>query len=417
MLKKIKNLKYKNLYVFLILLLINTSLLAQERNLKLEIIANPTDSSYWWLENNMLGIEPSEFYAKSTFEITKSKTTYRLDIIGQFDQRHSRTLYFNDSFIKHNFSDETFIRAGRYYRDFSTYLNDNLSSGSMLVSKNAQPMPKVGIVTSKKINKINFNFGIASAIFDKNTYYDKAPQLHEKFIYMNYIKNNYQFSFGLVHEVMWGGSTVELGNQPSTFKDFVKIFFALDGEKMEGDTHANALGNHLGIWDFYFQKQDDNQKLKLYYQHIFEDTSGIRFANKFDGLWGIELENYIPNTTLLLEYMDTTNCCIDPPYIDDQYYDNYQYVGGWSYKNYTIGNPFISRLPFIPNKIIHLGVSGKLLSIDYQIKASRAIDIEDMIKYKVNIIKNINAKDRINVFIVNNAQNETGLGIGASRLF
>ena len=31
--------------------------------------------------------------------------------------------------------------------------------------------------------------------------------------------------------------------------------------------------------------------LTFYYQHIFEDTSGIRFANKYDGLWGLEIIN------------------------------------------------------------------------------------------------------------------------------
>jgi len=419
MLKKIKNLKNKNFRSFFILLLtINISLFAQEKQLTVQVEVNPINSNYWWVENNMFGMKPTDLYAKSTWEIKKSKTMYLINIIGTFSKSSSKKLYLHESFIKHDFSQKTFIRAGKYYRDFSTYLNDDLSSGSMLISHNAQAMPKVGLVTSQKIkkfNKITFDFGIASAIFDKNDHYNKSPQLHEKFIYMNYKKKNYQISFGLVHEAMWGGSTIALGDQPDTFKDFIKVFLADDGEKVAGDAHANALGNHLGIWDLSFQKQNNNQKLKLYYQHIFEDTSGIRFANKFDGLWGVEFENYIPKTTLLFEYMDTTNCCIDPPYVDDQYYDNYQYTLGWSYKNYTLGNPFISRLPFIPTKVFHVGASSQFESIDYQIKASKRIDVEDTIKYKINIIKKINARDRINIFIVNDAQDKNGMGVGISR--
>ena len=61
----------------------------------------------------------------------------------------------------------------------------------------------------------------------------------------------------------------------------------------------------------------------------------LRFANQTDGLWGIEIDNYVPLTTIVVEYLDTTKCCIDPPYVDDKYYDNYQYQTGWSYKNYT----------------------------------------------------------------------------------
>ena len=100
----------------------------------------------------------------------------------------------------------------------------------MLISHNAQAMPKVGLVTSQKIkkfNKITFDFGIASAIFDKNDHYNKAPQLHEKFIYMNYKKKNYQISFGLVHEAMWGGSTIALGDQPDTFLNFQDVSISL----------------------------------------------------------------------------------------------------------------------------------------------------------------------------------------------
>ena len=42
------------------------------------------------------------------------------------------------------------------------------------------------------------------------------------------------------------------GNQPSAFKDFLKIIISADGHD-EGGSHVNALGNHLGIWDFYYQ--------------------------------------------------------------------------------------------------------------------------------------------------------------------
>ena len=40
----------------------------------------------------------------------------------------------------------------------------------------------------------------------------------------------------------------------SSFNDYLKIFISADGPLLDGDAHANALGNHLGIWDFYFQK-------------------------------------------------------------------------------------------------------------------------------------------------------------------
>ena len=41
---------------------------------------------------------------------------------------------------------------------------------------------------------------------------------------------------------------------PNTFKDFLTVFISGDGPLKEGEPHANALGNHLGVWDFYYQK-------------------------------------------------------------------------------------------------------------------------------------------------------------------
>ena len=407
-------------FFILALLIINTLLLAQEQELTFKIQTNPTDSDYWWLEKNNFGIKPDDFHFQGRWQFKTLKTTYVINILGQ---NTTEKIYFNESFIKHNFSDKIFLRVGRYYRDFSNYLNDELSSGSVLISNNAQPMPKIGLVTSQKIKKsdsITFDLGISHGVFDKNSFYTKSPLLHEKFVYMNIKKNNYQVSVGFVHEAMWGGNIIGLGDQPSTFKDFIKIFFSEDGDKMEGDPHANALGNHLGMTELFFQKNNNNQILKVYYQHFFEDTSSLRFRNEIDGLWGTELKNYIPNTTILLEYLDTTHAFLDPPYQADYYYANYQYLSGWTYKNNIIGNPFVNtdgtEKGFQKVKVIHLGLSGEIFSSSYKIKASRKINTNDTIKYRILIGKTIKDKFDLNIFLVNNEKNN-GIGFGFSTTF
>ena len=136
----------------------------------------------------------------------------------------------------------------------------------MLISHNAQAMPKVGLVTSyiiKKNEHISFDFGIAHAVFNKNDIYKESPFLHEKFLYMNIKNNNYIASIGLVHEAIWGGYIESdhkfSGNQPSSFSDFLKIFISGDGPT--DIPHGNALGNHLGIWDFVFQKNNNTKIL------------------------------------------------------------------------------------------------------------------------------------------------------------
>ena len=105
------------------------------------------------------------------------------------------------------------------------------------------------------------------------------------------------------------------------------------------------MGNHLGIWDFYYSKKNNDNIFKLYYQHFFEDTSGLRFQNRFDGLWGIEYINLSSKLNFLLEYINTSNQDRDPPYVNENYYNHFEYTLGWSYKGYVIGNPFINNIP------------------------------------------------------------------------
>ena len=415
MLKKLKIIrinKFSKLFVILSFIA-NTLLFAQEQKIELKIQSNLESLDSWWLEKNNFGIEPTNFNFQGSWELKTLKTTYAINILAQ-----EESIYFNESFIKHNFSDKTFLRVGRYYRDFSHYFNDELSSGHMLISHNAQSMPKIGLVTSqkiKKLEKIDFDFGIAHGFFEKNDLYSKAPLLHEKFLYMNIRKNNYQVSIGFVHEAMWGGSTTR-GDQPNTFKDFLKVLIAADGPD-EGGPHVNAIGNHLGMTELFFQKNNNNQILKLYYQHFFEDTSGLRFRNEIDGLWGVELKNYIPETTILFEYLDTTHQDMNPPYINDAYYNHGTYSMGWSYKDYTLGNPFINHLEVEPTEVFHMGISGKILSdYQYKIKASRRININDPVKYKLIFGKTMDNRTKkevpaFNIFIANNDSAENGIGI------
>ena len=413
----IENLKY---CITVMMLLMSLSM-AQDYKLILNIQNNPSDTGYWWLEKNNFGIQPNDINLQTSFELKTLKSEYMINIIGQ---KGSDKPYLNESFVKYNFSEKTFLRLGQYYRDFSTYLTDDISSGSMLVSHNARAMPKIGLVSSKQIKKATFDFGIAHGVFDKGGIYTKNPLLHEKFIYMNIKNNIHHFSIGFVHEAMWGGATSEsqewsISRSSNLFKDFLKIFISADGPA-EGGPHANALGNHLGIWDFSYQKQYNDQILKLYYQHFFEDTSSLRFANKTDGLWGIELTNYIPNSTILLEYVDTSNCRINPPYQYDFYYANYQYISGWTYKGNIVGNPFInddgSEAGFNERKVVHIGAQGKIGLYDYQMKLSRKINANDFIKYKAVIGRPIKRNFSLNLFLIN-SKDTNSLGLDISYIF
>jgi len=385
MLKQLKNNFQAYVSIVLIISFLSSTLKSQEKNITFIIKKNPNHTNYWWINSNNFGERISDFNLSNRFELKKNNTTYVMDIFAGLNDNKLENIYLNQSFIKYE-------------------------------CNNARAMKKIGLVNKKtfeKNKKISFDIGIAHALFNKSESYIDAPQLHEKFIYINIKKIDYEYGVGLVHEAMWGGNIKNIGRQPDKFKDFLKVFIASDGDFVEGKAHANALGNHLGIWDFYYIKSQDTKILKLYYQHFFEDTSGLRFANKSDGLWGIELVEYFPNTNIVLEYLNTTNQDINPPYVEDSYYNHSEYIDGWSYKNHSIGNPFIKFLETNPLEVFHLGIKGSFSNkYNYQFLGSRRVDSSDTIKYKIKLEKEVKKNSLfLNTFIINDSQ-RNGIGFG-----
>tara|TARA_Y100001970_G_scaffold293827_1_gene443600 strand:+ start:33967 stop:35220 length:1254 start_codon:yes stop_codon:yes gene_type:complete len=376
-------------------------LIGQEKKFNLILTEQSNNTEFWWLQKNSFGNEISGTILSSTFSAKGNNNNIIIKLLSD----NNYNTYLHESFIKFKFKNNTFLKIGRYYRDFSLYLNDEISSGSLLISNNAIPMPKISFLTKKKIDRnpaIFFDFGLSHAEFDKNSIYLSSPYLHEKFIYINVKKNNYQYGIGLVHEAMWGGNILGNGPQPQKFEDFLKVLISADGKPINNEEHSNALGNHLGIWDFYIQIKKTDISIKAYYQHFFEDTSGLRFANRWDGLWGIELKNNLNNNIILFEYLDTSNQYIDPPYVADAYYNHNIYKAGWSYKGNVIGNPFIDSLTVNPVKVLHIGSEGSIFDkYFYSLKLSRKINTSDYIKYKIAFDRKVDEKNSVGIFIAN----------------
>ena len=406
-----------------ILLLLSSFVLPEEKNLNFKLnLSSNMDS--WWISKNNFGKNLKE----NSFDLyhfkTLGKTLFKINITNSYST--SDMPKFGETYLKYNFRKNAYFIAGRFYREYSNYMNDELSSGHMLISNNARPMPKIGLNGKFEIKRnedVYFSWGISHAKFKKNKYYSDAPYLHEKFIYIHYNFHKKHFlSFGFAHEAIWAGTTTEIGssnnpgNQPDTVKDFFKVFISADGPLIEGEKHANALGAHSGIWDFNYLKKENGKELSLYYQHYFEDTSSLRFANKTDGLWGIEASNYVKNTKILLEYLNTSNCCIDPPYQSDNYYWNYQYLDGWKYENMIIGNPFVNDEGARDElKLIHLGLTHSFKNNNIKLKMSKRInktkwyhtDYSNKIRYKIAydfLIENIN----IELFYGDDKKNNSG---------
>ena len=368
--------------LYIILLLFFSILLPQEHK-KISFNIYDYNDSEWWSNYNNNGLN----FNQSNISLSYKNIFDNYELLINAHASNEKII-FAESYISFSLQKLYKIKFGRYYRDFSTYLNDELSSGSMLIGKNALPIPKIGLLGEyqiKKNNKFKFTYGLAHSILDENDIYNESPFIHEKFLYLIKKDNNNEYGFGFVHEAMWGGSTYLNGKFPSSFNDYWKVFISADGEKLEGQPHANALGNHLGIWDFYYSKKNKSNIFKLYYQHFFEDTSGLRFQNRLDGLWGFEYNNLSSKLNYVLEYIDTSNQDRDPPYVNENYYNHSEYKLGWSYKGYVIGNPFINN---IPSKIIHSGISMDAINnYKFKILLSKRIDTNDSLKYLFSVGK------------------------------
>lgn len=255
------------------------------------------------------------------------------------------------------------LRGGVFRDTVGEVPNENLSSGSLAVSPNARPIPRVSFLTDDFITVpftagyLETNFGISHGWFTDDRYV-RDVLLHEKWFYLGTKREGaFRLYAGLVHEAMWGGDQSKDGVLPVTFDNFLRVFFSRSGgEGASQSDQINKAGNALGIWDFGIRLDYAAMKLHGYYQHPFEDGSGLtEFQNGIDGLWGIAVqfeENYAPwPEWLVYEWIRTTDqsgeyhdlAAFGAPDVilggRDNYYHHGAYRSGWTHHGRIIGTP------------------------------------------------------------------------------
>lgn len=257
-----------------------------------------------------------------------------------------------------------------------TGLGDSvLSSGFMVGSGNALPIPKVQLATLgyaplKFLGSfIAINAGYAHGWFT-NTYINQS-YLHQKYVYWRFgkPKATVKVHLGMNHQVQWGGHADYLlgnplavdGKLPSAFKHYGDIILATRPLETKTDDYTDfdgsyRIGNHVGGHDLGIEIMTRRETILLYYQHPFEDVSGLLFQNMPDGLMGLSWQRHLRKASgsfrlnrLVLEFLNTldqSGATFWRAYSRFQGADNYfnhsQYREGWSYRGRTIGTPFIA---------------------------------------------------------------------------
>lgn len=377
-------------------------------------VAAGRETPFWLISNQYGLITPNKFngWIKAGFQThlaseKKIDYDYNLEVVNRYNGKNE--LYIHQGYLRLKLFFVN-IQAGSIEETFGNQ-DSSLSSGGLLWSGNARPMPKLSIMVPN-YTKIPFTFGylefkggFSHGWFGNEPFVNEAWLLHN-FAYLQFGgKLPVHIHYGLHHYAQWAGVTSEGEQLPDSWDDFKKVFFAQEGGRDAPRIDSiNALGNHIGSRNFGIDADLRNFKMGLYWQTIFEDGSGEAYRNIKDGLWGFYLHTKDKNKLVngfVYEFINTTDQSgpshdefweLDGVRYDypisggeyhigggnDDYFNNGIYQFGWSYKNMTIGTPLISspailhgdKYDYIRNNKVtghHLGFEGIMKGIAYKV--------------------------------------------------
>ncbi len=313
-----------------------------------------------WLVSKRFGTIADRGSDLSTY--LRLRNTHRFGQQGDFYLRYGASLYNNNHF-KDVFFEEAFvkagyrkweIRAGRY-EEMTGDMDHELSSGSWGISGNALPIPKVGIALTDYADvpftngwlqvKGQFSHGwMGSQQFIKDAY------LHEKTFFLRIGKERLRVYGGIQHFAVWGGNRPDLPKIKNSFSDYWNIVIGKEGDDgtVNSDQIApNRPGDHRGVVEGGISWENDNLRLLLYNQSMFETGQNISLKNT-DRLLGVGYANKNPDgilNKLTLEFINTKKMnSWHPMSARESYYNNGVYLTGWEYHDRIVGTPlFINR--------------------------------------------------------------------------
>ncbi len=423
-------------FVLLCCLLFSCSLFSQkETKYRLEMFGSFSTGEYtpfWMLYHNwgMVPLEANNFYLRGgVFHQQKINKNWSFDLgvdIAGSSPHSYGTIWVQQAYGDLNWKS---LRLGIGSKeDYTSLLDEYLSSGDFDKSNNARPLPEIKISIPKfllvpytKGNlyiKGDFSIGkymdsqyLEDIARPYNSDYTKDILSHHKsiaFRFGNIERNKMQFTAELDHQAQWGGTLYQywgneyhITDQPQGMRDFLRVMVAKEGSSSSsGADSAYVAGSQIGSYLFKFDyKLKNTDVLSVYLHHFFDDGSGMVFENYRDMLLGFQYKTsrkqFLSN--VLFEYIYTKhqtgpihfNLMMDDAHNDirnegngnDNYYNNVDYVQGPSYYGRSKGTPlFLSpeynddgRLNFKSNRIIsfHLGMEGYINSyLKYRLLAT-----------------------------------------------
>lgn len=298
----------------------------------------------------------------------------------------------------------------------SALLNNSLSSGDLVESGNARPVPqaRIGFIDFQNIPFTNGWVQIQGAVAfgkmtDSNWWLNQYNQYnyhittgewynYQRCYFRTKPSERFSVTLGMQAATHFGGTMKRFSHGellyqrefPVKAETFWKVFFPTGG----GEDFY--VGHHLGSWDFMARYAIGGRagNLRAYFQWPWEDGSGIGRRNGWDGLWGLE---WTGNGSMwlngvVIEYIDLTNQSGPQHYAPgdlpgtsittestgaDDYYNNQMYN---AYANYGVGmgSPMVMSPiynldgypAYVGNRMrgFHIAAEGTVAALQWRLK-------------------------------------------------
>lgn len=377
-------------------------------------VASSGDYAPFWIQSNHNGnISASPYSGNISATICKPATQphrwYDYDFAVQLSGRLQSDLHTHFSLYKKlgtGYFNQLYAHVRLYFLDILAgikpinyeSIDPLLSSGSMLISSNSQPIPRITIGIDDYIpfpglyGYIELKGCITYGWLPDNVYIEGCCY-HHKYAALRFggrlpVNISYEFH----HAAQWGGVSPVDGNLngDNWGRSFLNVFFAQRGGTTANDL-LNAQGNHLTSQQLAVTAKGKDWNITAYWQDFAESNFAFLGLgqNIADGIWGISVQQnawpYISGVTY--EYMNTTDQ--SGPWHDrdglcyggnDSYYRNSIYQNGWNYFYRSMGTPFITSPLYNTNGTIytlnsrvrlhHMGIRGDIYGFKYRLLCS-----------------------------------------------
>ena len=421
----------KRFFCLLIFLSVLFNVSAQSKlNYNIETVGAVSSGEYspFWLSANRDGVS----------SVCKKWGYVRMGAVGETVLRSGLTLdYGADVVGGGNLSSDVFVH--QIYADVSwrwlrlsvgkkvrpgELKNSSLSTGALVESGNAAPIPQVRVEVPEYRDFFGTNgwfalrghiaygwFGDGDWQEDwvaAGTHYAKNVLYHSKSLFWK-VGNEQRFPLtyegGVQFVSQFGGDIYNHMNKsgndfsmPARLKDFWDIFaFSAGDKEYHLVDQLNVAGNHIGSYHLSLKWEARNWSLRGYYEHMFEDHSGMFWEY---GLWKdclvgaeLQLKNFRWLDDIVFEYFnsrdqagpvyhDTTDEIPDQISAVDNYFAHYTYPC-WQQYGMIIGTPLITsclynrnnRLTIYNNRVeaFHLGFSGHpMMELSYRVLLTKS---------------------------------------------